>query len=130
MNFVLPLLMLSSSASSSVYFSMRSDSFHSRACRSAGSMSAQGPDSNAARAAATAAFTSAAFASATEAISRPVAGSMTEMRSLDFDSTHSPPMNSRGGRLRNFATAAEGSGCGAIWGDEGAIEAFTLATSG
>ena len=56
MNFVLPLLMLSSSASSSVYFSMRSDSFHSSAWRSAGSISAQGPDSNAARAAATAAF--------------------------------------------------------------------------
>ena len=32
MNLVLPLLMLSSSASSSMCFSMRSDSFHSSAC--------------------------------------------------------------------------------------------------
>src|SRR6185437_2507406 len=129
MNFVLPLLMLSSSASSSMCFSIRSDSFHSRAWRSAGSIWGHAPDSNAARAAATAALTSAALASATEAISRPIAGSTTEMRSLDFDSTHAPPMNKRGARLRNFATAAEGSGCEAIWG-EGAIEAFTLGTSG
>jgi hypothetical protein len=45
------------------------------------------------------------------------------MRSLDFGSTHSPPMNSLGGRLKNLATAADGSGCAAI--DLGAMEAFT-----
>jgi len=52
-----------------------------------------------------------------------VAGSTTEMRSLDAASTHSPPMNNRGARFRNFAAAAEGSGWGAIC--DGAIKAFT-----
>src|ERR1700722_8988678 len=124
MNFVLPLLILSSSASSSVCFSMRSDSFHNNAWRSAGSMSCQGPVSKAARAAATARSTSAELASTTEAISRPVAGSTTEIRSCDLASTHSPPMNRRGGRFRNFATVADGSGCVAICDWE--IEAFTV----
>src|SRR6185312_6773691 len=121
MNFVLPLLRLSSSASSSALRSMRSDNFQMSASRCTGSISGQGPFSKAWRAAATARSMSAALASATELISRPVAGSITGMRFEDLESTHSPPMNSLCVRLRKRAAAAEGSGWGAIE----AGEAFT-----
>src|SRR5690606_20759380 len=114
MNFVLPLSMLSSSASSSAFWSIKSASFQISASRCDGRSSRQGPPSNARRAACTARSTSAAFASATVAIWRPVAGSYTGTTASESGSTHSPPMKSRGGRFRNSATFGEGAGCAAI----------------
>ena len=90
MNRVLPLSMLSSSASSAALASIRSESFHSSASRCAGSMSGHGPCSNAARAAATARSTSAWPASAIDETRFPVAGSMTSSVRPDDGSTHSP----------------------------------------
>ncbi len=129
MNLVLPLLTLSSSASSSAFLSTSSARRHISASRCAGSMSGHGPFSNAARAAATARLTSSELASATRAISRPVAGSITAIDSLDFDSTHSPPISRRGPRFRKRATAGDGSGCRAISRCD-ASEAFTGSSSG
>src|SRR6185436_15081627 len=112
--FVLPLSMLSSSASSSAFSSMRSARRQISASRWAGSIVAQGPRSKASRAAATALSTSARLASAIEATSSPVAGSITGMRSGALGCTHSPPINSLGGRRKNAATPAEGAGWAAI----------------
>src|SRR6185503_143226 len=112
--FVLPLSMLSSSASSSALRSMRSARRQISASRSAGSIVAHGPRSNASRAAATALSTSARLASGTDATSAPVAGSSTGMRTFDSDATHCPPINSFTGRRRNAATPADGAGWVAI----------------
>ena len=96
---ILPLSSVSSSASSSMFFSMSSASFHKMRPRSLADILRHGPcrSSNALRADCTAASTSCADAAATWVNSSPVAGLMVA-NVLD-ELRHSPPMSSLPGLI-------------------------------
>src|SRR5208282_2381448 len=102
----LPLSRVSSSANSSMFFSTRSASFHSRRPRSLAEIERHAPlpvFSKAARAAATARPTSPALASATWVSTSPVAGLIVSK--VFAVSTHSPLMRSLPGLIAVFSAA-------------------------
>ena len=90
----LPLSSDSSSASSSVYFEMRSPIRHTTRARSEGVIAGQGPDSNARRAARTAVSISALSPSAARAMVAPVAGFLTSKVIPVAAGSHLPSMSS------------------------------------
>src|ERR1700674_5379491 len=106
----LPLSSDSSSASSSVYFEMRSPIRHRILLRSEGVIAGQGPDSNARRAARTAASISALSASAARAMVAPFAGFLTSKVLSEAAASHLPSISSFLGVPMNCATGRD------IWG--------------
>src|SRR5207248_8225038 len=90
----LPLSSDSSSASSSVYFEMRSPMRHTILLRSEGVIAGQGPDSNARRAARTAASTSRLSPSAARAMVAPLAGFFTSKVASETAGSHLPSISS------------------------------------
>src|ERR1700687_5691799 len=108
--FGLPLSSDSSSASSSVYFEMRSPIRHRTLLRSEGVIAGQGPDSSARRAARTAASISALSASAARAMVAPFAGFLTSKVLSETAAVHLPSISSFLGLATNCATGRD------IWG--------------
>src|SRR6202163_334060 len=108
--FGLPLSSDSSSASSSVYFEMRSPIRHRILLRSEGDIAGQGPDSSARRAARTAASISALSASAARAMVAPFAGFLTSKVFSEAAASHLPSISSFLGLATNCATGRD------IWG--------------
>src|SRR5438874_2505591 len=103
----LPLSSDSSSASSSVYFEMRSPIRHTTFARSEGVIAGQGPDSNARRAARTAASISALSPSAVRAMVAPVAGFLTSKVIPEAAGSHFPSVSSFLGLAMNWATGRD-----------------------
>src|SRR5579863_3586372 len=103
----LPLSSDSSSASSPVYFEMRSPIRHTSLPRSDGVMADHGPDSKARRAARTAASMSSLSPSAARAMVAPVAGFFTSKVLPDAAGTHLPSISSFLGASRNCATGRD-----------------------
>ena len=106
----LPLSSDSSSASSSAYFEMRSPMRHTILPRSEGVIAGQGPDSNARRAARTAASTSSLSPSAARAMVAPLAGFLTSKVASETAGSHLPSISSFLGLPINCATGRD------IWG--------------
>src|SRR2546421_9574754 len=106
----LPLSSDSSSASSSVYFEMRSPTRHTILLRSEAVIAGQGPDSKARRAARTAASISALSPSAARAIVAPFAGFLTSKVFSEAAGSHLPSISSFLAVATNCATGRD------IWG--------------
>src|SRR6267378_7336036 len=108
--FGLPLSSDSSSASSSVYFEMRSPIRHTILLRSEAVIAGQGPDSNARRAARTAASISALSPSAARAIVAPLAGFLTSKVFSEAAASHFPSISSFFAVAMNCATGRDNWG--------------------